>query len=344
MKTTGAERADASAPIVRGTPLPVVAPARMARPPGVRPVRRAGRALLARLGSAASRVLPALGLTVAMTTASAAERVTLPSLDAGATGAVELVGWWFAAPAVGAAGAASEPAVAARRAPAVALFHGCNGAYAPRSQRLTRQMLDYAAFFNAQGLHALVVDSMRPRRVVEVCTRGRGEQPAVTIAARRLDALGAVAWLATRADVDSRRIGIVGFSHGGSTVLAAVNRRDPAVAAAPAQPAFAVAFYPGCAPARRHGFEAALPLLILIGDADDWTPAAPCVALVAEARGVRPQIELYPGAAHAFDIDAALRFRTDVSNGVDRAGVHVGRDESAARASRERLAAFVAAF
>ena len=45
-------------------------------------------------------------------------------------------------------------------------------------------------------------------------------------------------------------------------------------------------------------------VLILIGDADDWTPAGRCVDFVAKyGAGARhrPQLKLYPGATHAFD-------------------------------------------
>jgi dienelactone hydrolase len=52
------------------------------------------------------------------------------------------------------------------------------------------------------------------------------------------------------------------------------------------------------------------PLLILIGEADDWTPAADCRAL-AEAAGRAGQpvaIKTYPGAHHSFDSRHPVRF------------------------------------
>ena len=92
------------------------------------------------------------------------------------------------------------PSGRASPAPAVALFHGCGGAF--DAARSARRMRDYAALFNGAGLHVLVVDSLTPRYENELCTQRIGKRR-VTQANRRLDALGAIAYLAERADVDA---------------------------------------------------------------------------------------------------------------------------------------------
>ena len=165
----------------------------------------------------------------------------------------------------------------------------------------------------------------------------------MTQANRRLDALGAIAYLADRADVDAGRIGLIGWSNGGSTVLAATNLRHRDVAGAQTQPAFAVAFYPGCDAELRRGYEAAVPLLMLVGQSDDWTPAAPCRALQREAAGTsRPELVGYAGAYHGFDSDQPVRIRKDVPGGANPGqGVHVGGNGAAWKASQERLLEFV---
>jgi dienelactone hydrolase len=106
--------------------------------------------------------------------------------------------------------------------------------------------------------------------------------------------------------VHAQRVGVLGFSHGGwavlKAVLAGVVRRsnEPAFAAA-------VAYYPGCDPP-------ASPLetdtLILIGDADDWTPAARCARWrdAAQTDGHTLRMKTYPGARHAFDALSAPHF------------------------------------
>ena len=161
--------------------------------------------------------------------------------------------------------------------------------------------------------------------------------------ARRLDALGAIDYLAERPDVDPKRIGLIGWSNGGSTVLSATNLRHHDVAAAVNKAAFAIAFYPGCDADLKRGYEPAVPLLMLVGEADDWTPAKPCLALARSAGEPRPQIVAYPGALHGFDSDAPLRLRKDVPNGVHPGqGVHVGGNPAAWRDSRDRVVRFVA--
>jgi len=47
------------------------------------------------------------------------------------------------------------------------------------------------------------------------------------------------------------------------------------------------------------------PLLVLIGEADDWTPAVRCREMVEamRARGVDATIVTYPGAYHYFDVE-----------------------------------------
>ncbi|MBI3827394.1 MAG: dienelactone hydrolase family protein [Candidatus Rokubacteria bacterium] len=72
--------------------------------------------------------------------------------------------------------------------------------------------------------------------------------------------------------------------------------------------AAAVGVYPGtCGP-----FTPELvvrPLLVLIGEADDWTVARRCVEMVEamRARGAEASIVLYPGAYHYFDIEGQAK-------------------------------------
>ena len=266
-------------------------------------------------------------LSAATLGAHAEERVAFPSLDGAANAPLVLTALWFP--------------VGASPAPAVALFHGCGGAFDRRGQ-LNRRMREYAALFNRAGYHVLIVDSLTPRYETELCTQRIGARR-VTQSNRRLDALGAVAYLAERSDVDAKKIGLVGWSNGGSTVLATTNLRHRDVATAQTQPAFAVAFYPGCEADAKRGYEAEAPLLMLVGQADDWTPPGPCRALAREASGPTPEIEAYAGAYHGFDSDAPVRVRKDVPNGVNPGqGVHVGGNGEAWRASQARLLKFLA--
>ena len=254
--------------------------------------------------------------------------VTLPSHDTVLGSPVMLKAHWFAV-------AASAPA------PAVVMLHGCGGAYDPRG-RLGERMRDDAALFNGKGVHALIVDSLNPRGQKEICTQKIGTRR-ITQANRRLDTLAALEWLAAQAQVNAVRLGLIGWSHGGSTVLASTNLRQPDVANARIKPAFAIAFYPGCSAELQRGYETGTRLLMMIGEVDDWTPAAPCKQLAEQAAGVKVEFEAYPGAHHGFDSTAPLRLRKDVPGGVNPGqGVTVGGDPEALARSRERLRGFLA--
>ena len=267
----------------------------------------------------------ACGLAIA---ASAQVQVKLPRLDRRDGAALALSGDWFAAPGTGAR-------------PAIVLLHGCGGAYDARG-RLSARLREYAAMFNAEGWHALVLDSLTLRGERELCTQKIGTRR-ITQAERRLDALGALQWLAARSEVNAGRLALVGWSNGGSTVLAATNHRQRDVAAAAVTPRAAVAFYPGCDAELARGHDATAPLLLLVGASDDWTQAAPCIAL-AERSGGAVRSVVYPGAFHGFDGTAPLRVRRDVPGGVNPGqGVTTGGNAAAREAAQREMLAHLRA-
>jgi dienelactone hydrolase len=273
------------------------------------------------------RVLPALLLALAGAASAAPQRVQVPSLDAPSGTAVALPAIWF--PLAG----------DAAPAPALLLLHGCAGLYDGRGQPGER-VREMAAQLNALGIHALATDSFTPRGEREICTQRVGQRH-ITMLERRRDVLGALQWLAAQPGVDASRIGVLGWSNGGSAVLAASNRRHAEVHQAAAQPALAIAFYPGCESELLRGYAPTGPLLMLLGELDDWTPAAPCKAL-ALAAGAGVQWDAYEGAYHGFDGTAPVRLRRDVPGGANPGeGVHVGAEPAARAAAAARLAQFL---
>ena len=206
--------------------------------------------------------------------ARAQQPVQVPSLDRERGAAVMLPGTWFAA-------AARGPGAAEGRRPAMLLMHGCGGLF-DRQGGLADRYTELAAQLNAMGIHVLVTDSLTPRGEKELCTQRTGQRQ-VTQLNRRRDALGALAWLAAQPGVDPARLGLLGWSNGGSTVLSSTNLEHDEVARSAVRPSLAVAFYPGCEAELKRGYRPAAPLLMLLGEADDWTAAAPCKALAAGA-------------------------------------------------------------
>jgi len=279
------------------------------------------------------QALLALLLGAAVGLAAAQQRVDVPSLEQRGTAPLMLTGFWFGAPATDSA--------APTRRPAVLLLHGCGGPYG-RGQHLSQRMRDYAALLNAEGLHALVLDSLTPRGERELCTQRTGER-LITQANRRLDALGALQWMAAQPEVDGARLALLGWSNGGSTVLSASNPGHAEVRNASVRPRAAVAFYPGCEAELERGWQPPWNVLLLVGERDDWTPAEPCVTLARRAVE-RARIEVYPGAFHGFDSTAAVRHRPEVPNGVRPGqGVTVGGEPAARAASQLALLQFLRA-
>ena len=297
------------------------------------PVRTFGVRLGVALWCAAVGLLgPRLSAAAEQTGGEAGERVEVPSLELSAGKAVRLPGFWFRA----------GPAGEGPPRPALVLLHGCGGPYARDGTRLSERMVEYSAWLNRLGVHVLITDSFTPRGERELCTQRQGGR-AVTQAHRRRDALGALQWLAAQPGVDARRVGLLGWSHGGSTVLAATNLRHPEVRSAPVKPALAAAFYPGCGAELRGGYRAAAPLLLQVGEDDDWTPPEPCRQLAAQASGAPVTFHAYAGAVHGFDGSAPVTLRRDVPNGVRPGqGVRVGGQPAARELSRERLRSFLA--
>ncbi len=208
-------------------------------------------------------------------------------------------------------------------------LHGCGGMYgvAPgRRDRLSLRHQRMAELLLAQGYAVLFPDSFNPRGRREVCSDPLGKSN-ITQDNRRLDVLGALTYLRTRDDVDGDRIALLGWSHGGSAVLASVNRRHPAVAGylASLEPGSffrtAIAFYPGCFASLRgrDGYAPATRVDIFIGESDDWTSSEPCVALgrAMQAMDMPLLVKTYADTYHGFDTPNMARPQhLDVPGGV----------------------------
>ena len=232
-------------------------------------------------------------------------------------GVVALRAWWSPVAA---------PVGDDDRRPVVVMLHGCGGMLNRQGEPSAR-MNTYAQLLNAQGWHVLAVDSLTPRGEKEIGTQRTGARQ-VTMTQRRADTLAALHWVARQPGVDPQRLALLGWSNGGSALLASTNANHPDVAQARtalnsvgASLKLAVAFYPGCATEVKRGYQPWSPTLLLLGLADDWTPAAECMPLASG----QLRIQTWEGAHHGFDGTAAVVHRKDVPNGVNPGqGVHVG--------------------
>jgi dienelactone hydrolase len=175
-------------------------------------------------------------------------------------------------------------------APGIVMMHGCGGPKTP-SYRWAAQLAEW-------GYASLVLDSFGPRKLTEICS----DHSLLGAPQRTGDAYGALQYLQGRQGIDPDRIGLMGWSHGGSSALWAI---DPEWGRKHRPYPWArfratAVFYPGCNEAQNVF---TTPLIMLMGTADDWTPASPCRRLVKTARTPDGPVQLviYKGATHAFD-------------------------------------------
>ncbi len=180
--------------------------------------------------------------------------------------------------------------------PAVVMLHGCAGVLLSRDNLWAERLVEW-------GYAAFQVDSFRSRGAKTVCADRSSNFRFIPKRVR--DAYGAKAYLSGLSWVDGNRIAVMGWSHGGWTTLHTLSEkgRDPFRAA--------IAFYPWCEVSLT---DLNAPLLILAGDADDWTPSRRCASrMPSDPTTHEVAMKVYPGAYHGFDGTGADRMARGVT-------------------------------
>lgn len=185
------------------------------------------------------------------------------------------------------------------KVPAMIIHHGSGGVTDEREGRYARELVKL-------GVAALVLDSFTGRGVASTVR----DQAAVSSNDMLADAFAALKVLAGHAGIDAGRVGIVGFSKGGSVALLAAHE----VRAAPALPAglrFAlhVPFYPACVTQHYNPKTTGAPIYLLLGGADTYVGVTPCqdYAAALKAEGARIETTVFQGAMHGFDGGSAYQ-------------------------------------
>jgi dienelactone hydrolase len=257
--------------------------------------------------SGAAALIAAGGLSVQWNELSAqsappsaiAERVQFPSAD----GKTTLVGYVF------------KPTTASgSRTAAVVMMHGRAGAYSTLAHgvydasTLSQRHQFWGRWWAEQGYVAVLVDGFGPRGYGEGFPRGSyGSRPEELneVTVRPLDAYGALAYLRSRPDVLADRVGLQGWSNGGSATLATMATDAPGIGEHTPAAGFraALAFYPACG-LKGHfaatGYSTYAPLRLFMGTADEEVSPRACRALLDRADG-DIQSRFYDGATHDFD-------------------------------------------
>jgi carboxymethylenebutenolidase len=263
---------------------------------------------------------------------AAPQAVHFPSAD----GRTELVGYLFAPAGTG-------------PHPAIVLLHGRGGPYSSNvnaactlvapghespcnASTLSKRHLMWGDYWADHGYVALLVDSFGPRGRAHGYGRFTHDDPdreAVNeLDVRPLDAEGALAWLAARADVTPARVMLQGWSNGGSTTLNTMQRQaGNASANKTLRFRAALAFYPGCGPkavlSQRPAFDA--PLWAFLGSDDEEVSPQTCAKVLGAASGGPVVVTTYPGATHDFDDPGKARQAV--------AGNRSAKDDAMARAA-----------
>jgi dienelactone hydrolase len=201
-------------------------------------------------------------------------------------------------------------------APAVVMMHGRAGPYSINvkdrgpynASTLSKRHKMWGESWSALGYVAVLVDSFGPRGYPGGFGRHTiNERPDAVneVTVRPLDAYGALAYLRGRSDVAPDRIGLQGWSNGGSAALAAMAVDAQRLAGTGGFRA-ALVFYAGCG-LRGHfdaqGYRPYATVLAFHGTGDEETSPKLCQRFVERSRELGSDItlKLYPGASHGFD-------------------------------------------
>ncbi|WP_211912270.1 dienelactone hydrolase family protein [Tardiphaga alba] len=222
--------------------------------------------------------------------------------------------------------------------PALVMVHQCAG--------LNPAVAHWAREGVRRGYVVLLIDSLKPRDVQTVCY---GPRAGVNLFRGAKDAFQAAAHLRNYPFVDPSRISFVGYSWGAMVgLIVASARYTDALGGRPF--ASITSFYPGCFRVSRPNApvfdlvsdDMKQPVLVLMGDADNETPAAECVGKLQHAKSSGSLVDwhVYPDTGHCWDCQ-----QLDGRTKTDMRGNQISYRFSAAAThdSSKRLFAFLGA-
>jgi dienelactone hydrolase len=197
--------------------------------------------------------------------------------------------------------------------PTVIIAHGCDGT---QNQSYKEWLVQVSQW----GYNGVMIDSFLPRSFSNLCHRGYAVNPEL----RAYD-IGKLVDYIKKQTWHTGKIAVIGFSHGGSTVLnLANNDRVSGVDAA-------VAYYPSCYNKYfnfigRDWSRPQFPVQIHFGDKDTWTPPELCTNIE------KYESHMYKNATHAFDMNFPSRVAY---------GYYMEYNSEADRLSRKRTKEFL---
>jgi dienelactone hydrolase len=209
--------------------------------------------------------------------------------------------------------------------PAIVYMSGCGGLNNnPSEMSQEKAVIDEMA---SKGIATLIVDPFTARGEMEgLCAKLNADTFVQYGTRGGSDALAAVNLLRTMSDIDPNRIFLQGYSWGAISSLFAVDAASPT--SHDAKVAGLVAYYPYC----WDKVGPTVPTLIMIGEKDDWTPAALCQKVQGQQN---VEVVVYPGDFHGFTMP--------MDQPIDYLGHHIVYDEKSTKDAQARADAFLAA-
>jgi dienelactone hydrolase len=186
----------------------------------------------------------------------------------------------------------SLPKGAVDKVPAIVLMHGSAG--------VERGMQQWVDALNDIGVATFVVHVFEARGV----KRTAENQRLVPGGADLADAFQALQLLASHPRIDAARIGIMGFSRGGSVAFqTALEPFREAFIKSGLKFALHIPVYAGCNQVYWSPRVTGAPILDLVGEKDDYTTPEPCERLAARFADAGAPVKSirYPGASHSWD-------------------------------------------
>jgi dienelactone hydrolase len=186
--------------------------------------------------------------------------------------------------------------------PAMILKHGSAGLTGAQGDNIRK----WAKSLNNWGVAAFVVDSFGPRGIGESAS----DQSKLRSLADLADSFAALKVLAADPRIDASRIGIIGWSRGGSVAMVTALESARLAVLAPADPKFAahVVFYGMASPQYRDTATDHAPMLFLHGDSDNLVPFGPTREFAdwIQTQGNPVTFQTYPGVYHDFDVEGGI--------------------------------------
>ncbi|MDP3843400.1 MAG: dienelactone hydrolase family protein [Oxalobacteraceae bacterium] len=181
--------------------------------------------------------------------------------------------------------------VPADKVPVMVVMHGSAG--------VNKSVYAWVKFLNQMGVATFMIDSFTPRGI----NRTVEDQSQLSPSATSADGLLALKLLATHPRIDASRIGIMGFSKGGTGALtASFEKLRESVVRGDLKYALHIPFYGGCT---QYAKTTSAPILMLAGTRDDYHKAEDCKKNADTLRSLGANLKsvVYAGAMHGFDTE-----------------------------------------